>query len=138
MHAYPHTQLASASGTPTGVAPLACPSTPAISTAAPPRFDGPGGCWSPESRLIRALADRSILAFRAIGLAARPERSPLDCSIQGVLANVDRVTRYSHFSTRATPSVPAGTDAAKARQRLERGEQTIAVRVITASGRWSS
>ncbi len=145
MHAYPHTYVASASGTPAGFVPVTCPAAPAITTAAPPQFDGPEGYWSPESLLIGARADCFILTFRAVSRAARLDWSALDCSVEGVLEKVDGATRFSRFHTRATLTVPAGTDAAKARQLLERaehlcliansmrGERTIDAAVVTAA-----
>ncbi len=150
MHAYPHTYAASASGTPAGFVPVSCPSAPPITTAPPPQFDGPEGYWSPESLLIGALADCFILTFRALSLASRLEWSSVDCSVEGVLEKVEGVTRFSRFSTRATLTVPDGTDAARARQLLERaehlclianslrGDRVLEARVITASARSSS
>lgn len=123
MHPYPHTYVASAEGTNAGFVALGSPQLPAIETAAPPEFDGPRGVWSPESLLCASVADCFILTFRAVARAARFEWTKLECRVEGVLDRVERVSRFTKFSTFAQLSVPKGTEAAKARELLERAEQ---------------
>jgi organic hydroperoxide reductase OsmC/OhrA len=43
---------------------------PAIETAPPPEFDGPGDMWSPETLLVAAIASCFILTFRGVSRAA--------------------------------------------------------------------
>jgi organic hydroperoxide reductase OsmC/OhrA len=123
MHPYPHTYVASAEGTNAGFVAVESPQLPAIESAAPPEFDGPSGVWSPETLLCASVADCFILTFRAVARAARLEWIKLECRVEGVLERMERVSRFTKFSTFARLSVPKGVDAAKARELLERAEQ---------------
>ena len=73
MHPYPHTYVAKAAGNASGSVVVESPQLPALQTAAPPEFDGPGGMWSPENLLCASLADCFVLTFRAIARNARLE-----------------------------------------------------------------
>ena len=85
MHPYPHLYVASASGQPTGPVGVTAPGLPAITTAPPTQFDGPGDVWSPETLLCASIADCFILTFRAMARAARFEWTSLSCRVEGVL-----------------------------------------------------
>ena len=122
MDPYPHTYIASASAERTGLVAVASPGLPRLETAAPPQFDGPGDVWSPETLLCASLADCFILTFRAVTRAARFNWLRLECRVEGVLERVAQVSRFTSYTTFATLTVPAGTDAAKARELLERAE----------------
>jgi organic hydroperoxide reductase OsmC/OhrA len=122
MHPYPHTYLASASAERTGLVAVASPGLPSLETAAPPQFDGPGNVWSPETLLCASLADCFILTFRAVTRAARFDWLRLECRVEGVLERVTQLSRFTSYTTFATLTVSDGTDAAKARELLERAE----------------
>ena len=122
MHPYPHIYVASASAESTGLVAVASPGLPTLETAAPPQFDGPGDAWSPETLLCASIADCFILTFRAITRAARFTWLRLECRVEGVLERVGRVSQFTRYTTFATLTVPAGTDAAKARELLARAE----------------
>jgi organic hydroperoxide reductase OsmC/OhrA len=122
MTPYPHTYTVSADAANTGFATVRAPQLPALKTAPPPEFDGPGGVWSPETLLCASVADCFILTFRAVARAARLEWLGLECRVEGVLDRVERIAQFTKFTTFAKLSVPAGTDEAKARELLERAE----------------
>jgi organic hydroperoxide reductase OsmC/OhrA len=122
MHPYPHTYAASASAASSGSVAVSSPELPIIKTAAPVQFDGPGGVWSPETLLCASLADCFILTFRAVARAARFGWQSLDCRVEGVLERVGQVSQFTRFTTFARLTVPLGTDAARARELLERAE----------------
>ena len=122
MHPYPHTYVASASAECTGLVTVASPELPSLETAAPPQFDGPGDVWSPETLLCASIADCFILTFRAVTRAARFKWLRLQCRVEGVLERVGRVSQFTRYTTFATLTVPAGTDAAQAHELLERAE----------------
>jgi peroxiredoxin-like protein len=122
MHPFPHTYAASAAGTASGTVSLASPGLSNLDSAAPAEFGGPGDLWSPETMLCAALADCFVLTFRAVARAARLEWQRLECKTEGILDRVDGVSRFTRYTTFATLTVPAGTDAAKARQLLEKAE----------------
>ena len=127
MHPYPHTYRVGATATGAGPVIVAADGLPPIPTAPPPEFDGPGGTWSPETLLTGAVADCFVLSFRAVSRASRFEWLGLDCQVEGVLERVGGATQFSRFRTVATLTVAPGSDAAKARQLLEKAEQVCLI-----------
>ena len=122
MQDLPHHYHVNASAEAEGNITLKAEDLPQLVTAAPAEFGGPGDQWSPETLLVGAVADCFILTFRAIARASQLEWTTLECSAEGVLARVERVTRFTAFTVRATLTVPAGSDPDKARRLLEKAE----------------
>lgn len=122
MHPYPHSYLASASGTPAGPVPVHSPGLAGLTTTAPPQFDGPEGFWSPETLLTASVANCFILTFRAISRAAKLDWLRLDCEVEAVLERVGGVSQFSQFKTRATLTVAPGADPTQAKHLLEKAE----------------
>jgi organic hydroperoxide reductase OsmC/OhrA len=122
MHPYPHVYTVTAQGTPSGMVPVSAAGLPALDTAPPPEFDGPGGVWSPESMLCAAVANCLVLTFRAIARASKFEWLELACRTEATLERVAGTTRFTRFSSLATIRLPAGGDAAKAKLLLEKSE----------------
>jgi organic hydroperoxide reductase OsmC/OhrA len=100
---------------------------PALLSAPPPEFGGPGGHWSPESLCVAAVADCFVLTFRALARASKLPWSALRCNVEGTLDRVERVPQFTAFLLRAVLQVPAGTDEGRARGLLERAEQTCLI-----------
>lgn len=130
MRPFPHRYTATASASPTGDVRADSPGLPALATAAPEAFGGPGGRWSPETLLTAAVADCFILTFRAVAAASALPWTALECTAEGTLDRAERVTRFTAFSVRAALRVPGGTDPDRARRLLERAERLC---LITAS-----
>jgi organic hydroperoxide reductase OsmC/OhrA len=147
MHPYPHQYSASAAGDPAGIVMVTSPRLPAIQTAPPPEFDGPGDVWSPETLLCAAVADCFILTFRGVTRAAKFEWLSLECRVQGTLERVGGKSQFTKFATFVTLRVPAGSDIPIARSLLERaehgcliansllGERSLETEVVEASGK---
>ena len=127
MKAYPHTYSVSAQGSAIGAVPVVSQGLPAIETAPPPEFDGPGGVWSPETLLVAAIANCFILTFRGVSRAAHFTWEKLEAQVDGTLERISGVTQFTRYTTRATLTVKAGTDHAKARELLERAEKICLV-----------
>ena len=127
MKAYPHTYSVSAQGSAMGTVPVISQGLPAIETAPPPEFDGPGGVWSPETLLVAAIANCLILTFRGVSRAAHFTWEKLEAHVDGTLERVSGSTQFTRYTTRATLTVKAGTDHAKARELLERAEKICLV-----------
>jgi len=127
MQDLPHHYHVNASAEAEGNITLKAEDLPQVVTAAPAEFGGPGDQWSPETLLVGAVADCFILTFRAIARASKLEWTNLDCSAEGVLDRVERVTRFTAFTVRATLTVPAGSDPDKARRLLEKAEGSCLV-----------
>jgi len=127
MKPYPHTYSVSASASAIGVVTVVSPGLPAIETAPPPEFDGPGGVWSPETLLVAAIADCFILTFRGVSRAAHFDWISLEAHVDGTLERDAGVTQFVRYTTRALLTVPPNTEHAKARELLERAEKVCLV-----------
>jgi organic hydroperoxide reductase OsmC/OhrA len=123
MHHFPHHYAVSASAAESGDIDVTASALPAIVSAPPLEFDGPGDRWSPETLLVGAVGDCLVLTFRAVARASRIAWTSLRCDVEGTLARVDNVTRFTEFDVRARLTIPAETDPAAARQALERAER---------------
>ena len=127
MHPYPHLYTVQSSAQAAGDVTLGSAGLPDLASAPPPEFDGPGGRWSPEHLLVAAVADCIILSFRGVARANKFEWHSLECSVEGTLDKVEGKTKFTRMAARATLRVPAGTDAAKAKQLLERAEHVCLI-----------
>jgi peroxiredoxin-like protein len=127
MQDLPHHYHVNASAEAEGNITLKAENLPQIVTAPPAEFGGPGDQWSPETLLVGAVADCFILTFRAIARASKLEWTNLECSAEGVLDRVERVTRFTAFTVRATLTVPPGSDPDKALRLLEKAEGSCLV-----------
>jgi organic hydroperoxide reductase OsmC/OhrA len=127
MKPYPHTYAVTADGSASGEVSVVSRALPALSTAPPPEFDGPGGVWSPETLLIAAVADCFILTFRVVARMGRFEWVNLEAHVDGTLDRESGVTQFVRYSTRAVLTVHHDADHAKARELLERAERNCLV-----------
>ncbi len=130
MQDLPHHYTVTAGAEAEGNVTLKTDGVPQLTTAPPAEFGGPGDQWSPETLLVGSIADCFVLTFRAIARASKLEWDKLDCSAEGVLERVERVTRFTSATVHATLTVPPGTDVAKAEKLLEKAESAC---LITAS-----
>jgi|TARA_R110000772_G_scaffold268667_1_gene397201 peroxiredoxin-like protein len=127
MQEFPHHYRVAATATAEGSVTLSGEDIPALDTAPPKEFGGPGGNWSPEALLVGAVTDCFIFTFRAIARASKLDWVALQCSAEGTLDRVDRVTRFTDITVTAQLTVPAGTDAERAKQLLEKAEANCLV-----------
>ena len=127
MQDLPHHYHVNASAETDGNVTIKADDLPQIVTAPPAEFGGPGDQWSPKTLLVGAIADCFILTFRAIARASKLEWTRLECSAEGVLERVERVTRFTTVTVKATLTVPAGTDEDKAERLLEKSEEACLV-----------
>jgi organic hydroperoxide reductase OsmC/OhrA len=123
MQKFPHLYRVRAQACAEGAASLEADGLPALTTASPKEFDGPGDQWSPESLLCAALAGCLILTFRAIARASRLEWRSLACEVQGTLEREEGVTQFTRFVTTARLEVPAGANVELCRRLLEKAER---------------
>ena len=119
---FPHIYTVSASGEAAGTLTVTAAGLPALATAAPKEFDGPGDQWSPESLLCASLASCFMLTFRAIARASKLDWRALDCQVQGTLERVDGVTQFTRFVTTARLTVPPGSSVDLCRRLMEKAE----------------
>ena len=123
MQPFPHRYTVTASCGVAGDVALTAPGLPALRSASPAEFDGPGDRWSPETFLAGAVADCFVLTFRAVARASKLPWTSLRCEAAGTLDRVDRVTRFTAFDLRVHLVVPADADVDLARRALEKAER---------------
>ncbi len=123
MHPFPHRYRVSVGVQPEGEVSLDSEGLAQLRSLPPQEWGGPGGYWSPETLLLAALGDCTLLTFRAIAKASRFEWREATAEVEGKLDRVEGHSRFTEIMTRVRLVVPPGTDAARARQLLEKSEK---------------
>ena len=123
MQDLPHRYSVASLANPEGDVTLQSNRLPALASAPPAEFGGPGDRWSPETLLVAAVADCFILSFRAVARAAKLPWLSLRCEVEGTLDRVERITQFTAFRVNATLRVPSGTNEEQATKLLARAEQ---------------
>jgi organic hydroperoxide reductase OsmC/OhrA len=127
MHAYPHLYTVAGSCTTAGLVTLTTAGVPPLNSAPPAEFDGPGDQWSPETLLCAAVADCFVLSFRAVASASKFGWLGLECTVQGTLDRIERISQFTRFDIRAKLIAAPGTDAARAKTLLEKAEHVCLI-----------
>ena len=127
MQPLPHHYAVVAAGDSEGDVALSSDGLPALASAAPAEFGGPGGRWSPETLLVAAVADCFVLTFRAIARASKVPWQSLRCEVEGTLDRVERATQFTGFVVRASLKLPAGANEEQALRLLERAEHSCLI-----------
>jgi organic hydroperoxide reductase OsmC/OhrA len=123
MHPFPHHYHVRVDARPDGEVKLGSEGLEDIRSLPPPEWGGPGGYWSPETLLLAALGDCTMMTFRAIAKASRLEWRELSASVEGKLDRIDGNSRFTEITLRVRLVVPVGADAERAKRLLERAEQ---------------
>ena len=120
MQAFPHRYSVSAGRAIGGnETTLMSGDLPAIPSAPPAEFDGPGDRWSPETLLVAAIADCYLLTFCAVASFARFRWNALSCQCRRrrrSRRSGHAVRRGRHHARSST--CPAGTDVEHAERLL--------------------
>lgn len=123
MQPLPHIYSVAASGSAEGHVSLTAAGMPALISAPPTQFGGPGDQWSPESLLAASVASCFILTFRAMAQASRLPWLNLECSVEATLERLEGVTQFTGLVTRATLTVPEGTSTVLCERVLNKAEE---------------
>jgi organic hydroperoxide reductase OsmC/OhrA len=123
MQAFPHYYSVTATAAADHDVMLEATGIPAIRSASPAQFGGPGTRWSPETLLVAAIGDCLILTFRAVARASKLTWLDLTCDVTGTLDRADGITSFTAFELAATLRVPTGTSADAARRAVEKAER---------------
>lgn len=123
MHPFPHRYRVRIGLAPEGEVRLESDGLPQIVSLPPPEWGGPGGYWSPETLLLAALGDCTMLTFRAVAKASRFQWLEISTEVEGKLERIDGNSRFTEVVLRVRLVVPAGSDAARARQLLDKSEK---------------
>jgi organic hydroperoxide reductase OsmC/OhrA len=127
MKPLPHHYHVHLTGGPTGYAQLSTAGVPALRTAPPVDYDGPGDAWSPEHLLLASVQACFLFTLRAIALMSKVDFLALDLSASGTVNRQDGVTRFSEIVLRPKLTVPRGTDRQRVLHILEKSEKACLV-----------
>lgn len=127
MQNFPHQYTVTAIGSHGEEVELCSDGLPAVGTATPPEFDGPGGRWSPETLLVGAVGDCLALTFRGVARRSALKWTSFECDVTGTLDRVEGTTRFVAFEIRARLLVPSGTDPERARVVLEKAHRNCLI-----------
>ena len=130
MKPLPHVYEVTISSTPTGYATLLTGGVPALRSAPPNDFGGPGDAWSPEHRLLASVATCFIFTFRVVAEASKFEFLSLELSGSGTVDRKDGSTRFTDIVLRSRLTLPKGADPERAKRMLEKGKNAC---LVTAS-----
>jgi organic hydroperoxide reductase OsmC/OhrA len=126
MQQFPHHYSVVARAVAEGDVTLEGDRLPALPSAPPLEFGGPGDRWSPETLLVAAVADCFVLTFRAIARVARLPWVAIECEVTGTLDRVERI-RFTAFDVHARLRLPAGAQQDQALRLLSKAEETCLV-----------
>ena len=122
MQNLPHQYSVAAAANAEGNVDLKSKGLPALESAPPAEFGGPGDRWSPETLLVAAVADCFVLTFKAIARASKLDWLSITCNVDGVLDREENTTQFTGFRLQVVLDAPQGTDVAKAMRILEKSE----------------
>jgi organic hydroperoxide reductase OsmC/OhrA len=127
MKPLPHHYEVRLTGGPSGYADLSTAGAPALTTAPPVDYDGPGDAWSPEHLLLASVQTCFLFTLRAIARVSRLEFTRLELTAVGTVDRKDGVTRFTEIVLRPRVTVPPGADRERILNMLERSEKTCLV-----------
>ena len=127
MKPFPHHYPVEALATPTGSVELKGEKLPAILSAPPIEFDGPGDQWSPEDLLVASVIDCFALTFRAVAHASQVSWSSLRCYAEGSLDRVEHVSRFVTMRIGAELVLTEGGDTERGKRLLEKAEKACLI-----------
>jgi organic hydroperoxide reductase OsmC/OhrA len=122
MTPFPHRYEAHLTGGPAGRGLISSAGLPALETAAPVEFGGPGDAWSPEHLFLAAIQACFLFTFRAVARDSKLAYTTLDLDAVGVVDREARTTRFTGVVLTARLTVAAGTDREHAMRVLTRAE----------------
>lgn len=127
MKPLPHHYDVHLTGGPVGDAQISTAGVPALRTAPPAEYDGPGDAWSPEHLLLAAVQACFLFTLRAIARLSQVEFTALELDASGTVDRQDGVTRFTEIVLRPRLTVPAGADRERVRHVLEKSEKACLV-----------
>lgn len=130
MKPLPHSYEIALSGGPTGYATLSTESVPALSSAPPKEFDGPGDAWSPEHLLLASVLACFMFTFRAVAKGSNLDFLSLDLTGSGTVDRKEGVTRFTEIVLKPRLVLPKGAAAERANRVLDKSKTAC---LVTAS-----
>jgi peroxiredoxin-like protein len=133
MRPLPHRYVVRLAAGPAGYADALAGGRPALRTAPPVEYDGPGDAWSPEHLLLAAVQGCFLFTLRAVARASNVDFASLEVETGGTVNRENGVTRFTEIVVRPTLIVPAGTDRERALNILHKAEKACLVSASLAT-----
>jgi organic hydroperoxide reductase OsmC/OhrA len=133
MRPLPHRYVVRLTAGPTGYADVLAGDRPALRTAPPVEYDGPGDAWSPEHLLLAAVQGCFLFTLRAVARVSKVDFVSLEVETGGTVDRQNGVTRFTEIVVRPTLIVPAGTDRTRALGVLRKAEKACLVSASLAT-----
>jgi organic hydroperoxide reductase OsmC/OhrA len=130
MKPLPHSYEVALLGGPAGYASLSTEGVPALSSAPPKEFDGPGDAWSPEHLLLASVLACFMFTFRAVARGSNFDFLSLDLTGSGTVDRKDGVTCFTEIVLKPRLTLPKGVDHERANRVLDKSKTAC---LVTAS-----
>ena len=127
MQPLPHRYAVELVSGPTGHATLTAAGLPAVRTAPPREFDGPGDAWSPEHLLLAAVETCFLFTFRAVARAQKLEFTAVAVTAEGVVGRDGATTRFLEINLRPRITIARMADREGAFRAVGRAEHACLV-----------
>jgi peroxiredoxin-like protein len=123
----PHSYKVTANAVKDGTFKVSGDNLPAIETAPPKNFGGPGNIWSPEDLFVATIANCFLMTFKAISALSNLDWISLDVNAKGVLDKVDSKLQFTEVELNAVLKIPNGGNEERAIRIMHKAEQNCLV-----------
>jgi organic hydroperoxide reductase OsmC/OhrA len=127
MKPLPHHYVVQLTGGAAGDATLSVDGVPALRSAPPLDFGGPGDAWSPEHLLLAAVETCFLFTLQAVARASKLDFTALTLSGEGTVDRQDSVTRFTEIVLRPRLTLPPGGDHDRALRVMQKSERACLV-----------
>ena len=101
---------------------ISCAGKPDVQVATPPEFKGHENIWSPEDLFVASANICLMTTFLAVAERAGLAFASYESEAEGTLELVEGKFQFTAITLKPVITLPAGGDAAKARELIEKAE----------------
>lgn len=101
---------------------ISCSGKPDVQIATPPEFKGHDGIWSPEDLFVASANICLMTTFLSVAERAGLVFVSYESAAEGKLELVDGKFQFTAITLKPVITLPAGGDAAKAKELIEKAE----------------
>lgn len=101
---------------------ISCAGKPDVHVATPPEFKGHENIWSPEDLFVASANICLMTTFLAVAERAGLAFASYESEAEGTLELVEGKFQFTAITLKPVITLPAGGDAAKARELIEKAE----------------
>src|SRR5262245_4837508 len=140
MKPLPHLYEVTLSSAPKGYATLSTDGAPALRSAPPRDFGGPGDAWSPEHLLLASLESCFLFTFRAVAEASKFDFLSFEVAGSGTVDRKDGANGFIDIVLKSRSTVQKRADLEPHSRKMAKGKiacivttsVTVRVRLATA------